>query len=113
MKYDASQTETDWLQRLRQNDDQAFALIMKNYYTSLYNYADQFSQDDGLIKDCIQEVFINLWQRRDTVLQILSPKYYLLRAIKNKVLKCLHQNNRKADSTPLNEDYEFLQEFSN
>ena len=112
MKYDASQIETDWLQCLQQNDDQALALIMKKYYSSLYNYGYRFLQDDGLIKDCIQEVFISLWQRRDNLKQILSLKYYLLRATKNKVLKCMHQANRSATPGRLNDEYDFFQEFS-
>ncbi len=112
MKYDASQVETDLLQRLQHHDDEALALIMKKYYNSLYNYAFRFLPDDGLVKDCIQEVFISLWQRRDTARQILSLKYYLLRAAKNKVLKCLHQGNRKGTLSGLNEEYDFFQEYS-
>ncbi len=46
MKYDASQVQTDWLQRLQHNDDQALALIMKKYYNSLYNYAFRFLPDE-------------------------------------------------------------------
>src|SRR4030095_6901707 len=84
-----------WIQRLQQNDEDALALLMKVYYDDLYNYAARFTKDDGMIKDCIQEVFISLWQRRETVGAILSPKYYFLRAIKNKVLKSLHKNVRK------------------
>ena len=85
---------------------------MKMYYDDLYNYGARFTKDDGLIKDCIQEVFISLWQRRETVSAILSPKYYFLRAIKNKVLKALHKNIRQLTSGHLQEDYDFFHEFS-
>ena len=95
MKEDTIQSETDWLKRLQQNDEQALASLMEKYYTDLYNYAAKFTRDDGLVKDCIQEVFISLWQRRETVGAILSPKYYLLRAVKNKILKSLHKNRGK------------------
>jgi len=104
--------ESDLLQRLQQNDDEALALLMKMYYDDLYNYAARFTKDDGLIKDCIQEVFISLWQRRETVNAILSPKYYFLRAIKNKVLKSLHKNVRKVTSEHLQDEYDFSHEFS-
>jgi RNA polymerase sigma factor (sigma-70 family) len=104
--------ESDLLQRLQQNDDEALALLMKMYYDDLYNYAARFTKDDGLIKDCIQEVFISLWQRRETVNAILSPKYYFLRAIKNKVLKSLHKNVRKVTSEHLQDEYDFFHEFS-
>ena len=112
MKEYSLKVERDLLQRLQQNDEEALALLMKMYYDDLYNYAARFTKDDGLIKDCIQEVFISLWQRRETVGAILSPKYYFLRAIKNKVLKSLDKSIRKVTSGYLQEDYDFFHEFS-
>jgi RNA polymerase sigma factor (sigma-70 family) len=107
-----TQVEALWLQRLQQNDEQALAAIMRKYFNALYNYGARFANDDALIKDCIQEVFISLWQRRENAAAILSPRYYLLRAVKNKVLKSLHQKNSKASSIESDDDYDFLQEFS-
>jgi len=112
MKEYCLKVERNLLQRLQQNDEEALALLMKMYYDDLYNYAARFTKDDGLIKDCIQEVFISLWQRRETVSAILSPKYYFLRAIKNKVLKSLDKSIRKVTSGHLQEDYDFFHEFS-
>lgn len=100
------------MERLRHNDEEALASLMDMYYNDLYNYAARFTKDDGLIKDCIQEVFISLWQRRETVGTILSPKYYFLRAIKNKVLKSLHKNIRTSSSVQLQDEYDFFHEFS-
>lgn len=107
-----TQLEALWLQRLQQNDEQALAAIMRKYYTSLYNYGCRFTSDEGLVKDCIQEVFISLWQRRENAATILSPRYYLLRAVKNKVLKSLHQHKTRSGTVPLEDEYDFLQEFS-
>ena len=87
-------------------------MLMRVYYPSLYNYASRFTGDDGLIKDCIQEVFISFWQRRETASTILSPKFYLLRATKNKILKGLHRKNQQAMSTSFEEEYHFYYEFS-
>jgi len=93
MKKGSLLNETELLLRLQCNDEQALALLMQFYYSDLYNYAIKFTRDDGLIKDCIQEMFISLWQRRETATNILSPKYYFLRAIKNKILKSLYKNS--------------------
>jgi len=112
MKENASQQEAEWLHRIQKNDEQALALLMRKYYTNLYNYAARFTPDDALIKDCIQEVFISLWQRRQTVGVILSPKFYFLRAIKNKVLKSLDSARRKIGNQTLPEEYDFSHEFS-
>ena len=112
MKENSSKQEIDWLHRIQQNDEQALALLMRKYYTDLYNYAARFTPDDPLIKDCIQEVFISLWQRRQTVGIILSPKFYFLRAIKNKVLKSLDKAQRKPGNQQFPEEYDFSHEFS-
>ena len=76
------QPDLIWMQRLTESDEKALASLMRMYYDGLYNYASRFTKDDALIKDCIQEVFISLWQRRQTAGSILSPKYYFLRAVK-------------------------------
>ena len=112
MKEVALQSEMNWLQRLQHHDEKALEFLMRQYYTSIYNYASKFSNDTALVSDCIQEVFISLWQRRESATGILSLKYYLLRAVKNKVLKALHSSQRKAELTNEQDGYEFLQEFS-
>lgn len=103
--------ESGLIKRLQQGDETALASLMRMYYDDLYHYASRFTKDQGLIKDCIQEVFISLWQRRETIGSIISPRYYLLRAIKNKTLKALHKNLNVVNSSAV-EEYEFLYEFS-
>ena len=112
MKEQFSQPEKNWLLRLQQHDEEALALLMEKYYSDLFHYASSFSRDEGMIKDCIQEVFISLWQRRENAGMILSPKYYLLRAVKNKVLKCMHKSSLFADNGLFEKEYAFVHEFS-
>jgi RNA polymerase sigma factor (sigma-70 family) len=112
LKEAASQPEINWLQRLQQHDEKALAFLMKKYYSDIYNYASKFSKDTALVSDCIQEVFISLWQRRETATTILSVKYYLLRAVKNKILKALHAGEKKEQYINSQNGYEFFQEFS-
>jgi len=112
MKEGLSQQEVSWLQQLQQNSEQALAMLMRHYYADLFNYAARFARDESVIKDCIQEVFISLWQRRETAGTILSLRYYLLRAVKNKVLKALYYNDRKTGLDYFQGDYEFFHEFS-
>ena len=112
MKEGSVKLEKELLQGLQQNHEEALASLMKMYYANLYNYGARFTKDDGLIKDCIQEVFISLWQRRETAESILSPRYYFLRAIKNKVLKAIHKNVDKISLADLQGGYDFFHDFS-
>ncbi len=112
MKEGLSQQEASRLHQLQQNSEHALAMLMRHYYADLYNYAIRFSPDEAVVKDCIQEVFISLWQRRESATAILSLRYYLLRAVKNKVLKALYYNDRKAGPEHFQADYSFFHEFS-
>jgi RNA polymerase sigma factor (sigma-70 family) len=112
MKESTIKAETELLQRLQHDDEEALASLMDIYYNDLYNYASRFTKSDELIKDCIQEVFISLWQRREMADTILSPKYYFIRAIKNKVLKAIHRTRQKGISSDLLDEYDFFHEFS-
>ncbi|WP_298738101.1 sigma-70 family RNA polymerase sigma factor [uncultured Chitinophaga sp.] len=112
MKEGLTHLEASSLQQLQQNSEQALAMLMRHYYADLYNYAARFARDEPLIKDCIQEVFISLWQRRETAGSIFSLRYYLLRAVKNKVLKALYYNDRKTGLANFRDDYDFFHEFS-
>lgn len=86
---------------------------MQRYYGNLFHYGSRLSRDEEMIRDCIQEVFISLWQRRETATAILSLRYYLLRAIKNKVLKALYYSRRKAAGVDdLQKEYDFFHESS-
>lgn len=107
-----TQADHHWLQRLQHSDEQALATLMRKYYTDLYSYGIRFTPDGSLVKDCIQEVFISLWQRRENAATVLALRYYLLRAVKNKVLKTLHQREQRTNIADWQEGYPFLQEFS-
>jgi RNA polymerase sigma factor (sigma-70 family) len=111
MKKNSDYSEGEWMLRLQQGEANALASLMRIHYNDLYNYGSRFTKDGRLIKDCIQEVFISLWQRRETAGNILSPKYYLLRAIRNKILKTLNKNAR-ISTEQLSEEYDFFYEFS-
>ena len=112
MKEFSSKPEGDLLKQLQQNDERALASLMRMFYNDLFNYGSRFTNDDGLVKDCIQEIFISLWQRRESAHTILSPKYYFLRAIKNKILKALYKNLNNVALSYRDNAYDSFYEFS-
>ena len=89
MKECSGTNGTDLLQRLEQNDEEALASLMAMYYDNLYNYAARFTKDEGLIKDCIQDLFIKIWNNRENLNDTTSVKYYLFTSLKRKLLDTL------------------------
>ena len=105
-------TKENLLLQLQQHNEQALAVLMKTHYKDMYNYASRFASDEALVKDAIQEVFISLWQRRETATSILSLPYYLLGAVKNRVLKALQKNKNNYGTVQDSAHYHFEVEFS-
>jgi len=84
---DRQEADSEIWERFKGGDDQAFIDIYQTYFDKLYNYAFQFANDDQLIKDCIQDLFVYLRVRRKKLGQVRSIKFYLFKSLQRKILK--------------------------
>jgi RNA polymerase sigma-70 factor (ECF subfamily) len=87
MSYSAMD-DTELLQLLLQDDENAFAEIYNRYWRLLFYTANNIIQDRDVAQDAVQEVFITLWQRRKEV-EIQSLKAYLQQATRFQILKAI------------------------
>lgn len=72
----------DLWNRTKHGEWDAFGRLAELHYRSLYNYATNFTQDPDLIKDTIQDLYLHLWEKRESI-QIEQVTFYMLRAIRN------------------------------
>jgi RNA polymerase sigma factor (sigma-70 family) len=70
----------------KNGSERAFTNIFENHYHSLYAYGHCFTSQDEHIKDCIQEVFSELWQNRKKVANVTRIRPYLMVYLKRKIL---------------------------
>jgi RNA polymerase sigma factor (sigma-70 family) len=84
--------------RFRQNDAHAFDELASRRYRLLFNYATKFTKDTELIKDCIQDLFLELWYRRTRLTDTSYVTVYLICALRNNLLRKLKVNMRLDDS---------------
>ena len=84
----------------RKGDKDAFATLFREHYEILTRFGSKFTKDAELLEDCIQELFIELWQAKSQS-QVLSVKAYLLKSLKYKLLKAFR---KKGKTLPLNEN---------
>ena len=77
----------DYWKAFIQGNEQAFAEIHKMLFAMLYNYAlkMQFGDED-LSDDCVQELFIKLWTKRDKLPEVKSVKAYLMTSLRRHIL---------------------------
>lgn len=73
-------------------DREALGMLFRMYYPHLFKYGSKIVPDSQVLEDCIQELFIELWQQKNPP-PALSVKAYLLKALKYKLLKTLHKKN--------------------
>lgn len=80
--------DPSWLWRAFCADDSvALGTLATQFYKPLLNYGLRQSSDRELLKDLIQELFLDLWTRRKTLLVPDDVKAYLLGAYRNKLFK--------------------------
>lgn len=78
-------------------NDQAFAQLYDMYVQMLYNYGMKLTADQELLKDCIHDVFVKVYSKRNEKNAINNLSSYLLISLKNRLLD---EFRRQSFSTP-------------
>ncbi len=81
--------QTDGLlwEQLRAGSELALGKLIHRYFNPLLNYGHKFVRNEAFVKDCVQEVFIDIWNRRDRISQPDSVRAYLLSSVRKRVLR--------------------------
>ena len=73
-------------------DDEAYTYIYREYSQALYAYGMHFTSDKGLVEDCIQDVFVKIFQNRKHLQSTDNIKLYLFIALKNKLFNIFRKD---------------------
>lgn len=74
--------------------ESALAEIFLNYSDKLFNYGRQFTQDQELIHDAIQDVFYGLIKNKHRLGIARSVKFYLYSSFRRRLIRLLRRNQR-------------------
>ncbi|KAA3438778.1 RNA polymerase sigma factor [Rufibacter hautae] len=77
--------EADLWDRMRAGDEEAFSQIFAHFSDTLFHYGCRLHHDGELVKDCLQDLFVNIWNRRHLLGPTTSIKYYLLRSVRRQI----------------------------
>lgn len=77
-------TNNLWM-RFVEGDDKAYAELYNLYIDDLFAYGMHFTPDRESVKDCIQEVFISLYNNRSKKRKVGNIKCYLFTSLKNEL----------------------------
>ncbi|MEC5144028.1 sigma-70 family RNA polymerase sigma factor [Chitinophaga sp. 212800010-3] len=82
-------------ERFLQGDRHAFARIYDTHIDDLYHYGMHFCQDAERVKDCLQDLFQDLWLAREHLTpQIRNIRYYLISSLRRRLLRALRKDRR-------------------
>ena len=81
-------------QQFLQGDKKSFEQLMKLHYTALFNYGSKFTADAELVKDCIQELFLGLWDRRLRLSTHVNPRAYLIASLRRLLHRKIQSESR-------------------
>ncbi|WP_293304277.1 RNA polymerase sigma factor [Pedobacter sp. UBA5917] len=96
--------ETQHWNSFKNGNASAFESLYNTYSAGLYNYGSKFSKDKDLIKECIQDLFVGLWTRRNSVGNPEHVKNYLYKSFRHAIFK-------KAFQLSKNETYEETENY--
>src|SRR5580693_3924324 len=71
----------------RSGNADAFGAIIRVHYPDLFHYGTRFTRDLELVKDSLQDLFLELWINRETISETSFVKYYLLKALRRKLTR--------------------------
>ena len=71
---------------LEQDPNRAFEMLFRAYFPYLCVTAYKFIPDDQVVEDLAQEVFYELWKRKERLSIETSLKAYLRRSVINRAL---------------------------
>ena len=73
--------------QFRAGDQKAYTTLYQHFVQPLYSYSMGVTNDKELIKDCLHDLFVELWRNHATIGPTTSVKYYLMASIKRKLVR--------------------------
>jgi RNA polymerase sigma-70 factor (ECF subfamily) len=80
-----------------QLDEREFEQVFKTHFKSLYAYAYTFVKEESMAKEMVQQVFFNLWQKKERLPAAGGLLHYLYKSVHNAAVN--HLNHLKVRET--------------
>ncbi len=97
-------TDRELLDRLRLGDHGAFEAIFRAYYAPLVGLAERMLRRRETAEEIVQDVLLEVWRRRETLVIEDSPRAYLYRATRNRALNAIRHDQMVERSAHLVRD---------
>jgi RNA polymerase sigma-70 factor (ECF subfamily) len=86
---------------LKRGDVPSFELLFDKYRRAVFAYVRGILRDDGLAEDCVQDVFLELVRKADSIDIKRGVKGWLFRVARNRSIDVLRRRGREVQSDEL------------
>jgi RNA polymerase sigma-70 factor (ECF subfamily) len=93
-------SDRDLLARLRTGDEDAFDTIFRAWYAPLVRFAERLVGAQAIAEEIVQDVMLELWQRRESLAEDGSAQAYLFQSTRNRAFNHLRHENVERKSGP-------------
>lgn len=81
-----TQEDKKYWEQMRLGDKNALFGLYNNLYFHLIRFGLKINPDDELVKDCVNQVFLNLWDKRSRLNPVENVKSYLMTSLRRCML---------------------------
>lgn len=100
--------ESEIWEQFRSGNEQAIIFVYRNYADKLFNYGCQFTTKREIVEDCIQDLFIDLINRKKGLGKVTAVKLYLFKSLRYKLLRELKRQRKLSLKESFDNDDGFL-----
>jgi len=123
MRHQYLLNEEECVDAIRRGDESAFKKLFITYYDLLCNFSWRYTRSQAVSEDLVQDVFAEVWNRKENLDPEKAISIYLYQAVKNraidyldhqKVVRDYHKNENQLDQnvvfirSTISEEWEFI-----
>jgi RNA polymerase sigma factor (sigma-70 family) len=95
-------------QELKMGSKQAMNLLFYRHYHHLFDNGNRIARDEDITKDCIQELFVEIWNQRARLMDVRSVLPYLLTCLRRRIIKMCKRQSRFGLRIPSKYSFEII-----
>ncbi|WP_020597184.1 sigma-70 family RNA polymerase sigma factor (plasmid) [Spirosoma sp. SC4-14] len=81
------QSDAQLWKAFKAGDKAAYELLYNRHFKALSHYGYRLTPQKAVVEDAIQDVFIDLWRRREHLSDVEQVKFYFFRALRNQLIR--------------------------
>lgn len=88
------QNELTYWKATCSGDEEAFGKLYSILAHDLFRYGYKICANKEMVQDGVQDIFLTIWNKRSDLFEVASPRFYLYKSLRNKLLREIDSDRR-------------------